>query len=399
MLTIYGAPEGVDAALLRARRAESAGPIVHVARDDSRMARLEEGLAFFMPEAEVLRFPAWDCLPYDRVSPNPEIVAERVATLAQLAVAPTRPRILLTTVNALVQKVPPRAVFSGSTLALKRGGRVDPAAIIGFLEANGYNRSGTVMEYGEYAVRGGIIDLFPAGEGEPIRIDMFGDEIDAMRAFDPATQRSGANVHALTLRPVGEVFLDRDGIARFREGYRELFGAAAADDPLYVSISAGRRHPGMEHWAGLFHEHMETLLDHLGEGAIVSLDHQAGDVLTARLEMIADHYEARRLPARIADGETPIAPRRRGGFISTVRVGMRCWRRASLPFSAPSISPRGRVGWMRAAARAGFSWMCARRARMCFAPMPPMRRPRSRAAERTWWRRGRAARPSGCAIC
>ena len=361
MLTIYGAPEGVDAALLRARRAESAGPIVHVARDDSRMARLEEGLAFFMPEAEVLRFPAWDCLPYDRVSPNPEIVAERVATLAQLAVAPTRPRILLTTVNALVQKVPPRAVFSGSTLALKRGGRVDPAAIIGFLEANGYNRSGTVMEYGEYAVRGGIIDLFPAGEGEPIRIDMFGDEIDAMRAFDPATQRSGANVHALTLRPVGEVFLDRDGIARFREGYRELFGAAAADDPLYVSISAGRRHPGMEHWAGLFHAHMETLLDHLGEGAIVSLDHQAGDVLTARLEMIADHYEARRLPARIADGETPYRPAPPGRLYLDREGWDAMLEESQLAIFSPFNKPEG-AGGVDAGGRQGRLFMDVRQA-------------------------------------
>ncbi len=308
ILTVYGAPEGVDASLLRARRAETTGPVLHVARDDSRMARLEEGLAFFMPEAEVLRFPAWDCLPYDRVSPNPEIVAERVSTLAKLADKPTRPRIVLTTVNALVQRVPPRDVFSGSTLALKRGGRVAAEAITVFLEANGYNRSGTVMEYGEYAVRGGIIDLFPAGEPEPIRIDMFGDEIDGMRRFDPATQRSGINITELTLRPVGEVFLDAGGIERFRAGYRELFGAAAADDPLYVSISAGRRHPGMEHWAGLFHDHMETVLDHLGEGATVSLDHRAEDVLAARLEMIADHYEARRVPARIADGEVPYRP-------------------------------------------------------------------------------------------
>ena len=308
MITLYGAPEGVDATLLRARRAEAAGPVLHVTRDDARMARLEEALAFFMPEAQVLRFPAWDCLPYDRVSPNPEIVSERVSTLAVLAEKATRPRIVLTTVNALVQKVPPRSIFSGSTLALRKGGRVTPEAIIGFLESNGYNRADTVMEHGEYAVRGGIIDLFPAGEPEPIRIDMFGDEIDAMRRFDPGTQRSAIVVESFTLRPVGEVFLDRDGIARFREGYRELFGAAAADDPLYVSISAGRRHPGMEHWAGLVHDRMETLLDHLGPDAVVSLDYQAGDVLTARLEMIADHYEARRVPARIADGEVPYRP-------------------------------------------------------------------------------------------
>ncbi|WP_240655291.1 transcription-repair coupling factor [Rhodovarius crocodyli] len=308
-LTVYGAVEGFDAALLRARRAETTGPLLHVARDDARMARLADALTFFMPEAEVLRFPAWDCLPYDRVSPNPEIVAERVATLARLQEAPTAPRIVLTTVNALVQKVPPRAVFQGSVLNLKKGARVSPEAVVKYLDANGYNRTGTVMEHGEYAVRGGILDLFPAGESEPLRLDFFGDEIDGMRHFDPATQRSGTHAGALSLRPVGEVFLDADGIERFRTGYRELFGAAAAEDPLYVSISAGRRHPGMEHWAGLFHEAMETLIDHLGaEGCHLSLDYQAEDALAARLEMVADHYEARRVPARLNEGEVPYRP-------------------------------------------------------------------------------------------
>jgi transcription-repair coupling factor (superfamily II helicase) len=305
-ITVHGAPEGFDALLLARRRAESRAPILHVCRDDARMARMAEALGFFAPHVEVLRFPAWDCLPYDRVSPNPEIVSERVATLTRLAERTPVPRILLTTVNALVQKVPPRAAFTGSTLALKRGGRADPAKLAGFLEANGYHRTGTVMEHGEFAIRGGIVDLFPAGEQDPIRIDLFGDEIEDLRRFETATQRSGERLDALTLRPVGEMFLDAPSISRFRSAYRDLFGAAAGDDPLYVSVSAGRRHPGMEHWAGLFHEQMETLLDHLGEGASVSLDNQAEDALAARLEMVADHYEARRMPAR--EGEVPYRP-------------------------------------------------------------------------------------------
>jgi len=306
-LPVHGAPEGFDALLLCRRRAETDLPVVHVCRDDARMARMAEAIGFFAPEVEVLRFPAWDCLPYDRVSPNPEIVAERVATLTRLLEPPTRPRILLTTVNALAQKVPPPATFEGATLHLRKGGRVDPAALTAFLEANGYHRTGTVMEHGEYAVRGGIVDLYPAGEPDPIRLDLFGDEIEDMRRFDTASQRSGRVVAELRLRPVGEVFLDEASRARFRTAYRELFGAAAAEDPLYVSVSAGRRHPGMEHWAGLFHEHMATLLDYL-PGASVSLDHQADDVATARFEMVADHYEARRRPARMGEGETPYRP-------------------------------------------------------------------------------------------
>jgi len=306
-LTVHGAPEGFDALLLARRRAETDAPVLHVCRDDARTARLAEALGFYAPEVEVLRFPAWDCLPYDRVSPNPEIVAERVATLTRLLEPGERPRIVLTTVNALVQKVPPREVFQGATLLLKKGGRVQPERLTAFLEANGYGRTGTVMEPGEYAVRGGIIDLYPAGEPDPIRLDLFGDEIESMRRFDTATQRSGEALTELWLRPVGEVFLDEESITRFRTAWRDLFGAAAAEDPLYVSVSAGRKHPGMEHWAGLFHERMETLLDYL-PGASVSLDYQAEDVLSARLEMIADHYEARRAPVRTIEGEVPYRP-------------------------------------------------------------------------------------------
>jgi transcription-repair coupling factor (superfamily II helicase) len=308
-LTVHGAPEGYDALLIARRRVETEAPVLHVCRDDARMARVAEALGFWAPEIEVLRFPAWDCLPYDRVSPNPEIVAERVATLTRLLEPARRghPRVVVTTVNALVQKVPPRKAFRGATMHLRKGGRVEPEKLTAYLEANGYGRTGTVMEPGEYALRGGIIDLFPAGEPDPVRLDLFGDEIESLHRFDTGTQRRGKALEALWLRPVGEVFLDPESIARFRTAYVDLFGAAATEDPLYVSVSAGRKHPGMEHWAGLFHAHMETLLDYLPR-ASVSLDHQAEEVLAARLEMIADHYEARRAPVRLGEGELPYRP-------------------------------------------------------------------------------------------
>ena len=139
---VWGAPEGWDAFLLAQRRREHSGSVLHVARDDARMARLAEALAFVMPEAEVLRFPAWDCLPYDRVSPNPALVSERVATLARLLEKPTGPRIVLTTVNALVQRVPPRSAFTGASMELTVNGQVKPEKLAGFLEANGYGRAG-----------------------------------------------------------------------------------------------------------------------------------------------------------------------------------------------------------------------------------------------------------------
>src|SRR6202042_2102135 len=138
---VYGAPEGWDAVLLAGRGAEHAGPLLHVTRDDARMARLAEALAFFAPEAEVLRFPAWDCLPYDRVSPNPALVSERIATLARMLEKPTGPRIVLTTINALVQRVPPRTTFAGASLSLTVNGEVKAEKLAEFLEANGYGRS------------------------------------------------------------------------------------------------------------------------------------------------------------------------------------------------------------------------------------------------------------------
>ncbi len=301
-LPIYGSPEGFDALLLARRRAEFAGPVIHVARDDARMARLAEALEFFAPESEVLRFPAWDCLPYDRVSPNPVLVSERIATLARLMERADRPRIVLTTVNALVQRIPPRDVFEGASLPLRVDGTVQPEQLARFLEANGYARAGTVMEPGEYAMRGGIVDVFPAGEPDPVRLDLFGDTIESIRAFDPATQRSAQRLKGLTLRPISEVPLDKSSVGRFRTAWRELFGPDAARDPIYLSISEGRRHPGMEHWLPLFHERLESLLDYL-PGASVSLDHQAEAVLAARLEMIADHHAARKAPPR--EGEVP----------------------------------------------------------------------------------------------
>jgi transcription-repair coupling factor (superfamily II helicase) len=304
-VTVYGAPEGFDALLLARRRAEHKGAVLHVTRDDSRMARLHEALTFFAPEIEVIRFPAWDCLPYDRVSPNPAIVSERIAALARLLEPPDRPRIVLTTVNALVQRVPPRAVFRGASLTVETGGSIEPDALTQFLEANGYGRADTVMEPGEYAVRGGIVDIFPAGLPDPVRLDMFGDTVESIRTFDASTQRSTDRIHHLALRPVSEIALDRASITRFREGWREAFGPGATQDPLYLSISDGRRHPGMEHWAPLFHATMEMLLDYLPDAA-VSLDNQSEEVLTARLEMIADHYDARRTPPR--DGEVPYRP-------------------------------------------------------------------------------------------
>jgi len=293
-LALAGAPEGHDAFVLGGLVARDiATNLLVICADDSRMARFAAALAFFQPGIEVLNFPAWDCLPYDRVSPNPEIVSRRIDTLTRLAEANTaKRRIVLTTVNAAIQRVPPRVLFRDRVLRLAVGDRIPLQELIGFLAHNGYGRAETVREPGEFAIRGGIVDLYPSGALSPVRLDFFGDAVEAARTFDPLTQRTTGTLEALRLHPVSEVLLDDAVIQRFRARYREQFGTVGADDPLYESVSAGQRFAGMEHWLPLYYDRLETLFDYLPEAA-VALDPQLDSVRHDRLASIDDFYQAR----------------------------------------------------------------------------------------------------------
>jgi transcription-repair coupling factor (superfamily II helicase) len=186
-VTLFGAPEGHDAATIGALLGDGGGATwLHVCRDDGRMARFAAALGFFHPGLDILTFPAWDCLPYDRVSPNTEITSRRIDTLTRLAGRgqDKRPLAVLTTVNALVQRVPPRRLFDGRVLTLGPGGRIPLDRLQSFFRNNGYVRTDTVREPGEYAVRGGIVDLYPAGAASPIRLDFFGDTLESLHGFD-----------------------------------------------------------------------------------------------------------------------------------------------------------------------------------------------------------------------
>ncbi|WP_413864102.1 transcription-repair coupling factor [Albidovulum sp.] len=291
-ITLSGAPEGFDARLL-ARELTKGAPVVHVARDDKRMEAMRAALEFFAPDALVLTFPAWDCLPYDRVSPNADVSATRMATLAALAQGLPQPFVLLTTLNAATQRLPAREVLRGAAVTARVGHRLDEAALRAFLVRMGFTQSPTVTEPGDYAVRGGIIDIFPPGEGGPVRLDLFGDVLDDARRFDPATQRTTEKLAAVELAPVSEVILDEAAITRFRQTYRIEFGAAGTDDPLYEAVSAGRKHQGMEHWLPFFHERLETLFDYLPAAAVM-LDDQTTPARLSRWEGIEDQYDTRR---------------------------------------------------------------------------------------------------------
>jgi transcription-repair coupling factor (superfamily II helicase) len=269
--------------------------VIYVARDQQRASSIENALTFFAPEIEALPFPSWDCQPYDRASPNAAVVARRVATLALLARSRggERPRVVITTVNAFLQKTAPLAWIKSQSLVAQPGNAIDMAQIVAFLENNGYLRSGTVNETGEYAVRGGILDLFVPGLPSPIRLDFFGDTLETIKYFDPETQRSTTKLKNLELMPMGEFQLITETIKRFRQSYVASFGAPSRDDVLYETISEGRRFPGMEHWMPLFHDKMDTLLS-FAPDATLMLDNQADEVATQRIALIHDYYDARK---------------------------------------------------------------------------------------------------------
>ncbi len=293
-VTVGGAPEGYDAQLVLNEIARSGGPVCHVARDDKRLEGMRAALAFFAPDVPVFVFPGWDCLPYDRVSPNADIAAARVATLAALVHQMPERFVLLTTLNAATQRVPAREVLREAAFTARVNQRVDEGALRKFLVRMGFTQSQTVMEPGDYAIRGGIIDIFPPGESGPVRLDLFGDVLDGARRFDPVSQRTTEKLDVIELAPVSEVILDEAAITRFRQNYRIEFGAAGTDDPLYEAVSAGRKHQGIEHWLPFFHEKLETLFDYLPE-ATISLDDQVSPARLARWDTIADQYETRRL--------------------------------------------------------------------------------------------------------
>ncbi|MDB5625807.1 MAG: transcription-repair coupling factor [Tardiphaga sp.] len=309
-LTFANVAEGAEGLVIsdlaRAVAARPKPPAVSLAvvcRDGARMAQLARSLDFFAPDLSVMQFPAWDCQPYDRVSPHGGILAQRLTTLARLSrlKGSEKPLIVLTTINAAVQRVPAREMVASQALSVAPSHIVPMAGIISWLEHNGYNRSSTVREPGEYAVRGGILDLFPAGLDQPVRFDFFGDTLESIRTFDAETQRTLLTMRALDLVPISEFQLVTETIKRFRMGYVAEFGAPDRDDTLYEAVSEGRRHPGMEHWLPLFQERMDTLFDYLGD-APIAIEAQGEEAARERFKQITDYYDARKEALGIPGG-------------------------------------------------------------------------------------------------
>ena len=291
---IWGLPEGADAFALKHLASVHDNQAVFVAVDDAAMARMKVSLELVgVHEKDILSFPAWDGLPYDRVSPNGVLMGQRLKALAELYKTPDQPRFILTTINAWLQLVPPKSYFDGVSLSLKPGLNLPQRDFIDFAIRNAYRRCDTVRESGEYAIRGGIIDVFPPGHSNPVRIDFFDTEIETIKYFDAETQRSGQSIKQLSLHPVSEVMLTDEVIVQFRRQYLEQFGANASKDPLYLSISEGRHHPGMEHMLPLFHDHLMRLSDYVG-AAPVMFDPESLTAANLRFDQINDFYTARK---------------------------------------------------------------------------------------------------------
>jgi len=349
--TVYAnVPEGFDAIAIARRLKERSRPqprtdtaagsgaakpkaaaatVLHIVRDDRRLDALERALTFFSPDTRTVSLPAWDTVPYDRVGPNTELVAARMTSLARLALGVGKqPLVVLSTVNAVLQRLPPRNFIRKALRQLAAGQRVDMGRLAARLTLGGYVRTGTVMDAGEFAVRGGILDLFPPGRANPVRLDFFGDTLESIKSFDPQTQRTLKVVRKLILMPVSEVPFSEEAAKHFRQRYVELFGGSKGEDPLYEAVSAGQRYPGMEHWLPLFHEGVETIFDYVGDAA-VSFDHLADDAVRERFEQIEEHYKARVESLETANfGAPPYKPVPPGEmFVDGVEWGKRLGER------------------------------------------------------------------------
>jgi len=267
--------------------------LVYITRDGERLSNIAKILKQLMPSHNILSLPAWDCLPYDRVSPSTIAIGARMATLATLANEKTKGIILLTTINAFIQKNPPLEIVKTLSFSAVCGDVVSSENMLIWAANNGYLRVPTVREPGEYAVRGGLIDIYPPSEYQPLRFDFFGSILETIRFFDAQNQRTINSIKSYILVPMSEVILTAKTIKQFRTNYTTSFGGDTKNDALYGAISANQRFAGMEHWLPFFYENMSGLADYCKDVPFV-FDDQSDFAFNERKEQIIDYYEARR---------------------------------------------------------------------------------------------------------
>jgi transcription-repair coupling factor (superfamily II helicase) len=297
LVRAFETPFIADVRLLAEAAAKRTGASVYVARDDRHAMMAASAARFFRPDLDVVSLPAWDCLPYDRVSPSPGVAAQRCSALARMAGAGTKPLLVVTTASAAIQRVPPRSHMAQASFVARVGDETPLERINAYLQINGYARASTVREPGEYSIRGGIVDIFPAGSVEPVRLDFFGDQLDVARYFDPETQRSTIDIKEIVLAPVSEIDFSDNALAILRRNFMAAFGSPGGD-PTYEAARDRIRRQGVEQWLPLFYDKLETLFDYLAPQALVGLDQPVIDHVAERIAQAHDYYDARKLAAK-----------------------------------------------------------------------------------------------------
>ncbi len=293
--TISSVTKGYEAFLLGRFIQTSQSDIIYIASDGVELSNVATMLEYLYPDVKVLRFPAWDTVPYDRVSPNSSIVAARIDCLSELALHPStkQKRIVITSVGAILQKLPPKKIFINSSREVIVGSELNFNSFLHYVSINGYTRVAQVFEPGEYAVRGDIIDIFPVGTDEPLRIDLFDDEVERIRKFDVMSQRTTGELKSYKFKVMSEVILDDNTIKSFRSKYREAFGASFSGDEIYEAISNGQKYIGLENWLPFFYEEaLPTLFDYIPSATIIVSD-KVDEAASAKSDSIADYYQAR----------------------------------------------------------------------------------------------------------
>ncbi len=269
--------------------------------DSQTAERLEQELGFFAPDLDVLHFPDWETLPYDLFSPHQDIISQRVDTLYRLP--GVKRGVLVVPITTALHRLAPTRFLLGSSLVLDVGQKLDVEQMRLRLEAAGYRCVDTVYEHGEFAVRGALIDLFPMGSELPYRIDLFDDEIETLRTFDPETQRSVDKVESIRLLPAREFPLDKKAVTDFRGRFRERFDVDFRRCPIYQDLASGITPAGIEYYLPLFFEETATLFDYLpADTQVFSLPgiEQAAEQFWSD---VRNRYEERRV-----DPERPLVP-------------------------------------------------------------------------------------------
>lgn len=246
----------------------SKNPLVIFTPDMAQATRLAHELQFFINDSKfpILTLPDWEMLPYDHFSAHQDIISQRLLTLYRL---PTlKQGILIVPVSTLMHRLAPREYLETHSFILAQGDELDMQALRLRLETNGYHYVNQVMEHGEFSIRGSILDLFPMGSHIPYRIDLFDNEVDSIRTFDPETQRTIEKITNIQLLPAREFPLTETAINRFRQKWRDLFSGNPLNSPIYVNISEGESAPGIEYYLPLFFEHTNTLFDYLPKNSV-----------------------------------------------------------------------------------------------------------------------------------